>query len=63
MNPWIPIISTYGIEFARDLALILAKGAEPTAEDFQELITKYGTKSLHEKLADYLKLHPELVKS
>lgn len=45
MNPWIPIIAQYGIDFAIQLAAMLKQTPEPTAEAFAELKVKYGTKT------------------
>lgn len=61
MNPWIPIIATYGIQFALDLSKIIADKTDPTPADFQSLIDKHGTLTLQDKLVEYLKTHPELV--
>lgn len=45
MNPWIPIIAQYGMEFAIQLAMLLKASPEPTPEQFQALKEKYGTKT------------------
>lgn len=45
MNPWIPIIAQYGMEFAIQLATLLKATPEPTPEQFQALKAKYGTKT------------------
>lgn len=58
MNPWVTIIATYGIQFALELAKIIEEKTDPTAADFQALITKYGTETLAEKLAKYKASHP-----
>ena len=50
MNPWIPIIAQYGLEFAIELAAILARKTDPTPEDFTALKTKYASMTA----ADYL---------
>ena len=51
MNPWIMIIANYVIPFALDLAKILSSKVDPTPADFEDLIRKYGTETLPEKLA------------
>lgn len=51
MNPWITIIAQFGLNFALELAQILQTRNDPTPEDFQALIDKYGTETLEEKLA------------
>lgn len=50
MNPWIPIIAQYGLQFALELKQILDQKGEPTAQDFVDLIKKYGTETLEQKL-------------
>ena len=45
MNPWIPIIAQYGLDFAIQLAALLKQNPEPTVEAFQNLKLKYGTKT------------------
>lgn len=54
MNPWVTIIAQYGLQFAFDLASIIKDKTDPTAEDFQALIAKYGTETLDQKLAKRL---------
>lgn len=54
MNPWIPIIAKYGIEFAIQLAALINNKTEPTAQDFIALKDKYASM----KAEDYLKLVP-----
>lgn len=51
MNPWVLIIAQYGLPFALQLKQIIVEKGEPTVADFQELITKYGTETLEQKLA------------
>jgi hypothetical protein len=50
MNPWIIILAQYGLPFVLDLKQILETKSEPTVEDFQELIKKYGSETLEQKL-------------
>lgn len=52
MNPLIPIIATYGIQFTIDLLDILAKKNDPTADDFRALKEKYASKSADTYLAE-----------
>lgn len=58
INPWVAIIAAYGIQFAYDLSKTIEDKTDPTPEDFLALITKYGTKTLAEKLAEYKATHP-----
>lgn len=51
MNPWISIIAQYGLQFALELSQILKTKGDPTPEDFEALIAKYGTETLEQKLA------------
>jgi len=51
MNPWVMIIAQYGLQFAMELTQILEDKTDPTSQDFQNLITKYGTETLDQKLA------------
>lgn len=51
MNPWVSIIANYGLQFALELATIIKNKIDPTPEDFQALIAKYGTETLEQKLA------------
>jgi len=50
MSPWIPIIAQYGLQFALELKTILEQKGEPTSQDFTDLIKKYGTETLEQKL-------------
>lgn len=45
MNPWIPIIAQYGMDFAIQLAGLLKGTPDPTPDDFTALKVKYGTKT------------------
>lgn len=49
MNPLIPIIAQYGIEFAIRLVELLRSKQDPTPEDFRAL-QKYATKTAEEYL-------------
>lgn len=50
MNPWVWIVAQYGLEFAIELAALLKNKAEPTADDFRALKTKYAGKTAAEYL-------------
>lgn len=52
MNPLIPIIAQYGLEFAIELVRLLQSKDIPTPEDFAELKAKYATKTAAEYLED-----------
>lgn len=50
MNPLIPIIAKYGLEFTIELVRLLNDKTIPTPEDFQKLKLKYGTKTADDYL-------------
>lgn len=51
MNPWILIIAQYGLPAALEIKELFESKLEPTVEDFRELVTKYGTETMEQKLA------------
>lgn len=56
MNPWVSIIAQYGLQFALELKQILEKKGEPTSQDFIDLIAKYGSETLEQKLEKLSKI-------
>lgn len=51
MNPWVTIIAQYGLPLALELKQIIEEKGEPTSQDFLNLIQKYGSETLEQKLA------------
>ena len=52
MNPLIPIIAQYGLEFAVELVKLLNSKPVPSPEDFMALKQKYASKTAAQYLSD-----------
>ncbi len=54
MNPLIPIIAQYGLEFTVELVRLLNDKPVPTPEDFLALKQKYASKTADQYLSEAL---------